>query len=202
MQFSGSLAPYIPWIAIFGGMALIAGAMFIGFSMMARTHREHLKRIQNEDLKLQRREKIVLASSMAGELTENKIKCEAFITIYTELLRNLRETDRRALYEETGDFIHQHPPLSRAVFEGNIEHLSLLGSKLAGDVAQVYAAIRSEPQYFTMDAAMPRASAVRIVEMVLDDAQKTLEPIEPIIGALNIIIRDGDKAENNKRFDD
>lgn len=190
---TGPLASSLPWIAVFGGLALMAGVMFIGFSMLARTQREHLKRIQAEDKKLQRREKIVLASSLASELTENKIKCEAFITIYTELLRNLREMERRALYEETGDFIHQHPPLTRAVFENHIDQLSLLGSKLAGDIAQVYAAIRSEPQYFTLDATMPRASAIRIVEMVLDDAQKTLEPIEPLIGALNIITRDGDK---------
>lgn len=193
MQLTGPLATYLPWLAIFGGLALIAGVMFIGFSMMAKTHREQLRRIQKEDQKLQRREKIVLASSFAGELTENKIKCEAFITIYTELLRNLREMDRRALYEETGDFIHQHPPLSRTIFETNIEQLSLLGPKLAGDLSQIYAAFRSEPQYFTMDTTMPRAAAIRIVEMVLDDAQKTLEPIEPLIGALNIITRDGDK---------
>ena len=193
MQLTGFVS-YLPWVAIFGGLALIAGVMFMGFSMISRTHREQMKRIQNEDLKLQRREKIVLASALASELTENKIKCEAFITIYTELLRNLRETDRRALYEETGDFIHQHPPLNRTVFESHIEQLPLLGPKIAGDAVQVYGAIRSEPQYFTLDAAMPRASALRIVEMVLDDAQKTLEPIEPLIGALNILIRDGDKA--------
>jgi len=190
---------YWPWMTpliLLLGMGLMAVMIWVGFARMAGIQREHLQRVKADEQSLKKKEKLVLASSFAGELTENKIKCETFITIYTELLRNLRELERRAPYEDTGDFIHQHPPLSRTVFDHNVDKLSLFGPKLAGDLASVYAAIRSEPQYFTLETTMPRAAAIRIVEMVLDDAQKTLEPIEPLTAALNVIIRDGAKAEN------
>jgi hypothetical protein len=185
------LTPANSFLILIAGLALLAAVMLTGFAKMARMHRHQLERIRTGDMALQKREKLVLASALASELTENKIKCEAFITIYTDLLRNLRETERRALYEDTGDFIHQHPPLSRKIYDENIEHLSLLGPKLSADLTQVYAAFRSEPQYFALEKTMPRTSAIRIVEMVLDDAQKTLEPVDPLIAALHVIIRDG-----------
>jgi hypothetical protein len=177
----------------FGFIVLGLGLLF-GFKKLLRVQRDHMKQIKETDVNLQKREKLVLASSLANELTENKFKCEAFITIYTELLRNLRDTDRRALYEDTGDFVHQHPPLNRASYDESVDKLHLFGAKLATDLANVYNAIRTEPQYFSMEQTMPRAGAIRIVEMVLDDAQKTLEPIDPVIAALNVIIRDGNKA--------
>lgn len=179
------------WLLVAGGLVLVTLAIWIGFSKLAAIQREHLAKLDSSEAALQKREKLVLASAFSNELTENKIKCEAFITIYTELLRNLRDTDKKAAYESAGDFIHQHPPLSRVIFDQNMDKLFLFGSKLSDDLTNAYGAIRSEPQYFTLDAKMPRASAIRIVEMVLDDAQKTLEPIEPIIAALAVIIRDG-----------
>jgi hypothetical protein len=176
------------------GFIVIGLGLLFGFNKLMRMQRDQINQIKQSDMALQKREKLVLASALANELTDNKFKCEAFITIYTELLRNLRDMDRRALYEDTGDFIHQHAPLSRSIYDQNVEKLYLFGPKLAGDIATVYNAIRSEPQYFSMEQTMPRAGAIRIVEMVLDDAQKTLEPIEPSIAALNVIIRDGAKA--------
>lgn len=190
-------APLAPWIMpaiVFAGMALMALILWLGIRQLSVSQKEHITRVNQDEKKLQQREKLLLASAFSAELTENKIKCETFITIYTELLRNLRELERRATYEDTGDFIHQHPPLSRATYDQNIEKLASFSPKIVSDLNHVYSAIRSEPQYFTLDATMPRAAAIRIVEMVIDDAQKTLEPIDPLIGALDMIIRDGNKA--------
>jgi hypothetical protein len=186
-----------PMIGTLIGMGILVVIMMIGFNRMLKIQREQLKRIGDDEKALQRKEKIVLASAFSNELTENKIKCEAFITIYTELLRSLRELDKSAPYEQTGDFIHQHPPLSRTIFDNNVEKLSLFGPKTANDLTATYAAIRSEPQYFTLETSMPRAAAIRIVEMVIDDAQKTLEPIEPLAAALNVVVRDGSKKDHH-----
>jgi hypothetical protein len=177
------------------GLTVIAIVMYIGFNRLTKMQREQMDRIKRDEHKLQKKEKLVLASAFSNELTENKIKCEAFIAIYTELLRSLRDLDRKAPYEETGDFIHQHPPLTRMTFDQNLEKIVLFGTKLATDITNVYAAIRVDPQYFTLETTMPRAAAIRIVEMVIDDAQKTLEPIDPLIAALNVIVRDGSKNE-------
>lgn len=179
---------------VLAGMLLIAIILWVGIRQLTASQKEHLSRVKQDEKNLQQREKLLLASAFSSELTENKIKCETFITIYTELLRNLRELERRASYEDTGDFIHQHPPLSRQTYDHNIEKLSFFSPKMAGDLNHVYNAIRVEPQYFTLDTSMPRAAAIRIVEMVIDDAQKTLEPIDPLIAALDMIIRDGSKS--------
>jgi len=186
---------FIPMVIVIAGLIIITIMMLIGFSRMTKLQRDQLQKLGQDEKALRQKEKLVMASAFSSELTENKIKCETFVTIYTELLRNLRDMETRAPYEDTGDFIHQHPPLSRAIFDQNIEKVSLFGPKLGGDLTNVYAAIRSEPQYFTLEATMPRAAAIRIVEMVIDDAQKTLEPIEPLAAALNVIIRDGSKKE-------
>lgn len=185
----------IPMIIVIVGLIAITVMMLIGFSRMTKLQRDQLQRLGQDEKSLRQKEKLVLASAFSSELTENKIKCETFVTIYTELLRNLRDMETRAPYEDTGDFIHQHPPLSRVIFDQNVDKISIFGAKLAGDLTNVYGAIRSEPQYFTLEATMPRAAAIRIVEMVIDDAQKTLEPIEPLAAALNVIIRDGSKKD-------
>lgn len=187
---------FLPMAIVIVGLGIVVIIMMIGFSRIAQLQRDQLQRLGQDEKALRKKEKLVLASAFSSELTENKIKCETFVTIYTELLRNLRDLEKRAPYEDTGDFIHQHPPLSRAIFDQNIEKVSLFGAKLGGDLTTVYSAIRSEPQYFELEASMPRSAAVRIVEMVIDDAQKTLEPIEPLVAALNVIIRDGSKRED------
>lgn len=190
-----ALAPFIGWMAPTAALLIVVLVIWLGFNRLAKVQRDHMARIQTAETDLRRKEKLVLASSFSNELTENKIKCETFITIYSELLRSLRDIERKAPYEDTGDFIHQHPPLSRHVFDENIDKLHVFGTKIAGELTQTYAAIRSEPQYFSLESHTPRATAIRIVEMVMDDAQRTLEPIETLVATLNVIIRDGAKLD-------
>lgn len=191
-----SVTPWVTPMIVLAGMIVMALIVWVGMRQLTNAQNEQMARVKQSEKNLQQREKIVLASAFSAELTENKIKCETFITIYTELLRNLRELERRASYEDTGDFIHQHPPLSRQVYDDNLDKLSYFSAKLASDLNHVYGAIRIDPQYFTLDTTMPRAAAIRIVEMVIDDAQKTLEPIDPLIAALDMIIRDGSKTRD------
>jgi hypothetical protein len=181
------------WLFIAGGLLLVLMAIYVGFDRLIKIVKSNFDKMETGNVALAKREKLVLASAFANELTENRVKCEAFITIYSELLRNLRHLEQKAAYENTGDFIHQHPPLSRNIFDSNVDKLYLLGTKLSDDLMKCYAAVRSEPQYIALEAKMPRASALRIVEMVLDDAQKTLEPFDSTIAALHVIIRDGNK---------
>lgn len=188
----------MPGLIHFGPLIGILLALFLvvfGLRAVKTTQKNHLGHLQKKEAQLQKREKLGLASDFARELTENRIKCEAFITIYSELLRSLRHTEQRAPYEDTGDSIHQYPPLSRRVFDHHMEQLSVFGPRLAGDLANAYAAVRSDPQYYTLEPTMPRSAAIRIVEMILDDAQHTLEPLDSVISALNVIIRDGEKRD-------
>lgn len=182
--------PLASFLGPFLGLLLVALALMIGFARLGSYQKEQLKLQKRSEVNLKKREKSVLAASMAGELTENKIKCEAFITIYNELLRNLRDTSQPAHYEESGDHIHQRPSLSRAIFDANINRIEIFGPKLAGEIAGVYAGIKQESEYWNLEQNMPRSTAVRMVEMVIEDAKKTMEPLDSVISGLNVIIRD------------
>ena len=181
--------PLSGFLGSLAGACIVALALIIGISSLKKVQDAQFAVQQKSEASLRKREKIVIAAALAGELTEDKIKCESFITIYNELLRNLRDTSISAQYEETSDFIHRHPPLSRAVFDANVDKIAIFGTKLAGELAGTYAAVRQEAEYQNLERAMPRAAAVRMVEMVIEDARKTMEPMDVVISALNIIVR-------------
>ena len=49
--------------------------------------------------------------------------------------------------------------LARDIYDTNVDKLHLFGTKLADDLTTTYAAIRSEPQYFSLDARLVATSS-------------------------------------------
>lgn len=179
----------LPIIAI---LFFVCVAIFFKMQHTKRNHSRAKQQVKDEETS-RKKEKYSLALAFADELSENRLKCETFITIYTELLRDLRDLDRRASYEETGDFIHRHPSLDRTLFEENKEKIDILGTSLSHNIQEIYQHIFFEPEYITLEAGLPRVQALLLVEKVLDDAQKIINPIDPVMAGLNIIIRDGER---------
>lgn len=137
--------------------------------------------------------KAAIAAALAQELADNRLKGEMFMTIYAEKLNELRNFDRRAGYEDTSDFIHQRPPLSRNAYDAHSADITLLGPRLADQITKIYANINPVQEYITLDSTMPRAQALDIIENVLEKAEKLLAPMESVIAGLNVIIRDSEK---------
>lgn len=188
---SGWIVPLGVFVGPIIGFILASVVLILGFRYLASIQKKQIQVAREREASLKQREKVVLASSLAGELTGNKVKCESFIAIYSEMMRGLRNPDIPAQYEEGGDMIHQRPSLSRSVFDSNVEKLQMFDPRLARMLADVYANINAEAEYLRLEAGTPRAAAIRMVEMVIDEAQKTLEPLDGIISALNIVVRDG-----------
>lgn len=167
------------------GFLLLAFFVWKGFRNIEKVQEREFETNRRKEAALLAREKLVLATSLEGELMENKSKIEAFLTIYQELLNDLKNPESTPKYQDAGDLIHEHPALSRTVFEMNVDKFSLLDLKLASDLSKLYTQIKSESKYQNMDPTMPLADATEMVEKVIHDAEALLPHIDYIIEQLH-----------------
>ena len=141
--------------------------------------------------------KPILADKIAREMIANRIKCDAFITIYAEKLHVLRNTQTRAPYEDSGDYIHTHPPLENSVYETYKNDLDVLGATLSNDIHAIYATIKSNVDYQNLDKDMPRRDAILAVEKIVDHVQDLMRPMARTLATLQIIGRDSAKRSGD-----
>ena len=120
------------------------------------------------------RERLVIAAALEGELKANQSKLEAFLLIYQEMLRNLKEPGRAPKYKQGGEIIHEKPALARTIFDAYADRLELLGPGIAGDLSP--------------------DKAIHVVERIVENAKDMMAPIEKSIGALSVIVRDRSKS--------
>ncbi len=170
------------------GFLLMSYFTHRGLNKIAKVNAEEIEFNRNKEEALEAREKIVLASSLQGELEENKSKIEAFLTIYREILITMKDVTKTPKYQENGELIHEHPALSRGVFELSIKKLSLLDMKIVSDISKLYSGIHADPNYITLDPTTPIDDATRQVEDVIQGAESLLPHIDYVVGQLNSLI--------------
>lgn len=185
------LAPHlellIPLSLILGpitGFLLVAGVAGFWLRRMSKAQQQEAEATRKKESVLQSRERNVLISTIEGELVENKNKIEAFLVIYGDLLRSLKDTSEQPKYQQVGDIVQKHPSFSKTVFEANVNKLSLLGVRLAGQVSKLYSAMPKEQEYINLEPGVPLDTAVKLVEKVLKEAEDLLAPINAAIGGL------------------
>jgi endonuclease YncB( thermonuclease family) len=139
---------------------------------------------QMKEALLQARERSILISVLEGELSENKNKAEAFLVIYRDMLRVLREGTETPKYQQVGDIVQKNPAFSRAAFEANVGKLSLLDIQLAGHISKIYAAMPRETEYINLDQSVPLDTAVKLVEKVVQEAERIAEPLSRVIAEI------------------
>lgn len=144
-------------------------------------------RAREDDLKS--REKLVIAAAIEGELTSNQTKLQAFLVVYQEMLRNLKEPTRAPKYKQPGEIIHEKPALSRTIFDAYADKLVLLGETMARDLAKIYTDIDTDPAYKTLSDDLSTDQTIHIVERIVESAQSLNAPMEKAIGALGVIVR-------------
>ncbi|MBI1300714.1 MAG: hypothetical protein GC137_03555 [Alphaproteobacteria bacterium] len=134
--------------------------------------------MQNQSLELamkersiRNKEKYVLASMLHSEIRANKAKINAYLTIYEETLRGMKEKPS-GKYHKTGEIIQKQPALDRSVFDGNTSKLDLLGASLSSSVIHYYARIKSQPDYVEVDPDMPEEKVKELVEKCINHAKK------------------------------
>lgn len=167
------------------GLFIIAFVQRQGLASLKKSQEREFEHARRHEASLRTREKLVLASALEGELMDNKSKLEAYIAIYRELLSSLKDPAKTPRYQQGGDLVHKHPALGRAIFDANADKLNLLDLKLASDISKLYVTFRSDAEYTNLDPSLPLETAVRMVEMVIQDAEKLMPKIDGLIERLS-----------------
>lgn len=192
-DFIGSYIVYILGAIFLGpflGMIIIGLILVGGLRHLISLQKFQITAAQKRDRNLREREKFIVAASLEGELNSNRAKLEAFIIIYEEMLKNLRDPDKEPKYKQGGDIIHKSPSLSRNVFDSNMEKMDLLGAQLVADLTALYVQVNPNPEYRTFEPDADRDEVIGFVADIIKQAEALLEPIDKIMGALQTIIRD------------
>jgi endonuclease YncB( thermonuclease family) len=168
------------------GMLLVGGALWFWLSRMSRAQQADSDAAKRKEAILQARERQVLLTTIEGELVENKNKTEAFLVIYGDMLRSLSDTNEVPKYQQVGDIVQKYPSFSKTVFEANVNKLSLLGIKLAGQLSKLYAAIPKDQEYINLEPGVPLETAMQLVQKVMKDAEAMLPEFDTAIQALQV----------------
>ncbi len=182
-------------VIVFGvGIAVLAVIMVWGFSTVRKSVDRQALFERRRHRILVGRERAVLAASVIGELNDNKNKCQAFITIYSEMLKSLRDETRKPAYQQTGDFIHKTPALSRTVYDSNLVNMSSLDADVSSRLAEVYSSVEADPEYLSLEPDMPIDTAIRMVEMVVKNAENQLDVMDKVIPSLEVAVRNAPRV--------
>lgn len=178
------LEPYMSTFALIGIIfGPLIGLLTTGFLMKRSLTRildhqvEEFEAGRKKDRALLVRERLVLNSLLEGELLENQSRIDAFLVVYRDMLRDLNNPEEVPQYQQTGELIHRHPSLSRAIFEANMNKLSLLDLKIAGEISKLYAGVHSDPEYVTLEPSTPLADAVAHIEAAIAEAEELQKKI-------------------------
>lgn len=171
------------------GMAIVSFVMYGGFNRLIRLQKYQITSAQQRDKSMREREKFIVAASLESEINTNRAKLDAFILIYEELLKNLRDPSKEPKYKKSGDIIHEAPALSRNIFDSNMDKLDLLGPSLVTDLTKLYIDIEQAPKYKTFEPDTAIDDVIEFVSVIIRNAENMITPIDQVAGALNIIVR-------------
>jgi endonuclease YncB( thermonuclease family) len=174
----------------FIGMLIVGGIIYTGFKRLLYLQRYQIAAAEKKDRAMREREKFIVAASLEGEMNTNRAKLDAFIIIYEELLKNLRDPLKDHKYKKGGDIIHEKPALLRNVYDSNIDKLDVLGPQIVTDLTALYTTIEPNPDYKTIEPSTPIDDVIQFVETIIADAEAMLQPIDKISASLNVIVRD------------
>lgn len=188
--------PILPDLTL--NLAVFAVVIILGTWLIARFYMKRLEtRLQDflqfendREERLRKRERLVVAAAFEGELLANRTKLEAFILIYQEMLRNLKEPGKAPKYRQGGEIVHERPALARTIFDAYADRLDLLGPDMAGDLSRIYAEVETDPSYKTLSADLSTDQALHIVERIVESAKALIAPMEKTIAGLRVIVRD------------
>ncbi|HEY8964567.1 MAG TPA: hypothetical protein VIN59_08925 [Alphaproteobacteria bacterium] len=172
------------------GFLIIGFIISRGFAQLVQLQKFQIAGTQKREKQLKAREKYVVAAALESEINTNRAKLDAYLIIYEELLKSLRDPSKTPKYKRAGDIIHDKPALTRTVYDSNLDKVDLLGPQLTSDLSQLYLSIDPNPDYRTLEPEMAVEKVWEIVERIIRNAEHLIEPMDKISGALNVIVRD------------
>ncbi len=163
---------------VLGGIALtIILGIFTGLAYFIMRGFKSVKDAQNQNTdmiarerELREKERQIFAQMLDSEIKANKSKIEAYLIVYDEMLRDLKDTEKPPKYTIAGDIVQAQPSLERSVFDHNTDKLDILGDSLSSDVIHFYARIKNKPDYINLEPEMALDDAIEIVQKAYDNA--------------------------------
>lgn len=172
------------------GMLLVAWILFLMLGRLIKLQKHQMAGHLRQEKAMKDRERFVLAAALEGEIATNIAKLDAFMIIYEEMLKNLKDPSKTPKYKGGGDVVHEKPTLLRSVYDANLDKLDLLGTQIVADLTQLYVHIDSSPDYITLEPDMPIEQVIAIVQKIVNDARTIREPMDQIAAGLGVTVRD------------
>ncbi len=164
-------------LAVFSGMAIYMMRGFKRVSVAQEANTEMLSR----ERALKDKEREIFAMMLDSEVKANKSKIQAYIGVYEEMLRGLKDPEKTPSYKKAGDIVQSQPALDRAVFDQNTDKLDIVGERLSSEVVHFYARIKSKPDYVDLEPDMPLEEAVDLVEKSLNNGRRLAKIADRLI---------------------
>ncbi len=179
-----------------GNLTLILGAVLLlfilgVFSMLTLTIMKGFQKVtdaQNQSMdmmarerELRDKEREIFASMLDSEIKANKSKIEAYLVVYDEMLKDVKDSDKTPKFKNAGDIVQAQPALDRSVFDRNTDKLDILGDKLSSHVVHFYARVKNKPDYINLEPDMAVEEAREIVERAYNNAQRLNKISDQII---------------------
>lgn len=159
------------FIIIVGAFTYLSVKIMRGFQKVIDAQNDNVQMMSRER-KLRDKERSIVAVMLDSELKANKAKIEAYIVVYEEMLRGLKDPIRTPKYKKAGDIIQRQPALDRSVFDRNTDKIDVLGRRLASELIHFYARIKTNPEYTNIEPDASQDEVVQMVEESLDGARR------------------------------
>jgi hypothetical protein len=162
---------FVLFLCIIATFAVLSILMMRGFQKVVDAQHDNMDMITRERA-LRDKEREIFAMMLDSEIKSNKSKIEAYLVVYDEMMKALKDETRTPKYKKVGDVVQSQPALDRAIFDRNTDKLDILGDRLSSEVIHFYARIKTSPDYINLEAAMPLEEAQAIVDKGLKGAER------------------------------
>lgn len=162
---------FILFLFIVVAFSILSIIMMRGFKTVAEAQKESMD-MAGRERALKERERGIFAMMLDSEIKANKSKIQAYLAVYDEMLKALKDQNRIPKYKKAGDIVQSQPALERSVFDRNTEKMDILGDRLSSQVIHFYARIKTNPDYINIESDMPLDEVIGIVEKALKNAQR------------------------------
>jgi endonuclease YncB( thermonuclease family) len=173
---------FILFMCIIGAFTVLSIIIMRGFQKVIDAQNQNVEMMSRER-KLRDKERGVVSTMLDSELKGNKAKIEAYLVVYEEMLKSLKDPDRPPKYKKSGDIVQKQPALDRSVFDRNTDKLDTLGGDLSSAVIHFYARIKSNPEYENLEPDAELAQVIATVEEVVKKAQRLNKLAQNLIDA-------------------
>ena len=173
---------FILFVGIVAAFSVLSVIIMRGFKKVIDAQNQNYDFLAKER-KLKDKERGIVATMIDSELKANKAKIEAYLVVYDEMLKALKDPERPPKYKKAGDIVQKQPAIDRSVFDRNTDKLDSLGQELSNNLIHFYARLKTKPEYINLEPDMDLPQAIEIVEKSVNNAQRLNKMAEDLIEA-------------------